>query len=220
MIIWGDDMEFTYNEKELSAKVFNFIYGCSMHDAILQKAFKGKKDWVGKAETPKPFLREYIDCILGNKFSSQDEHDTFFIETANSICEAINAHRPNDAADVFSFGNAQKLINIAAKHTYSVCYLNPLLRENFRYCHCPMDSIMLGKVWGLYEELLGSKARRDKLIRVESFCKAWGGEGLDGDIQPRICDFPKRYLAFQDAIKEIIGNGDLYAIEFDYMVWS
>lgn len=213
-------MEFTYNEKELSTKVFNFIYGCSMHDAILQKAFKGKKDWVGKVEKPKPFLREYIDCILGNRFSSQDEHDKFFIETANNICEAINEHRPDDAEDVFSFGNAQKLINIAAKHTYSVCYLNPLLRKNFRYCHCPMDSIMLGKVWGLYKETLDNKARRDKLISVESFCKAWGSEGQVGDIQPHICDFPERYLAFQDAIKDIIGDRDLYAIEFDYMVWS
>lgn len=32
----------------LSNKIFNFIFGCAMHDATLQQAFKGKKDWIGK----------------------------------------------------------------------------------------------------------------------------------------------------------------------------
>lgn len=216
----GDDVEFTYNENELSTKVFNFIYGCSMHDAILQKAFKGKKDWIGKVEQAKPILREYIDCILSNKFSSQVEHDAFFIKIANRICEVINEHRPGDAKDVFSFGNAQKLINIAAKHTYSVCYLNSLLRQNFRYCHCPLDSIMLGKVWEWYRKKLGNSARQKALGSKETFCTAWGNEGQDGDMQPYIREFPERYRTFQKAIKEIIGDGDLYAIEFDYMIWS
>ena len=138
-------MSLYYNREEISTKVFDFLYGCSMHDAILQQAFKGKKEWIGKVAEAKPFLREYIDCIVGNKFSSQEEHDKTFIRVADSICKEINKNKAFDAEDVFSFGNAQKLINIAAKHTYNVCYWKPDLRENFRWCHCPLDSIMLQK---------------------------------------------------------------------------
>jgi hypothetical protein len=212
-------MSVYYNKKEISAKVFDFLYGCSMHDAILQQAFKGKKEWVGKVEQAKPFLREYIDCIVGDKFSSQEEHDKTFISVADNICKVINENKAPDAKDVFSFGNAQKLINIAAKHTYSICYWAPALREHFRWCHCPLDSIMLQKVWARYEKDFGNNARQKALGSVDFFCKAWGNEGQDGDMQPQICDFPKRYLKFQRAVKDIVGAGNLYAIEFDYLIW-
>lgn len=212
-------MSFYYNKEEISTKVFDFLYGCSMHDAILQQAFKGKKEWVGKVEQAKPFLREYIDCIVGNQFSSQEEHDKTFIRVADNICNEINKHRAPDAEDVFSFGNAQKLINIAAKHTYSVCYWNPDLRENFRWCHCPLDSIMLQKVWAQYKTDFGNNARKNELESADYFCKAWGNEGQNGDMQPQICDFPERYLKFQRAVKDIVGDGNLYAIEFDYLIW-
>lgn len=212
-------MSFYYNKEEISTKVFDFLYGCSMHDAILQQAFKGKKEWVGEVEQAKPFLREYIDCIVGNKFSSQEEHDKTFIRVADNICKEINKHKSPDAKDVFSFGNAQKLINIAAKHTYGVCYWNPDLRENFRWCHCPLDSIMLQKVWARYKKDFGNNARKSALESVDFFCKIWGNEGQDGDMQPQICDFPERYLKFQRAVKDIVGEGNLYAIEFDYLIW-
>ncbi len=212
-------MNFCYDKTKLSTKVFDFLYGCSMHDAILQQAFKGEKAWVGKVEQAKPFLRKYITYIVENRFSSQGDHDAQFLEIADNLCKEINSHRPKDAADVFSFGNAQKLINIAAKHAYSVCYWEPHLRENFRYCHCPLDSIMLQKVWKLYKEKFGNQARKNALESVDAFCKAWGNEGQTGADQPPICDYPERYLKFQQAIKTIIGEGDLYPIEFDYLIW-
>lgn len=211
-------MSYYYDEKEISTRIFNFIYGCSMRDAILQQAFKGEKRWVGKVGAAKPFLREYIDLVIHNKFSSQKEHDDKFIEVVDKICKEINNSnsRPQNA-DVFSFGNAQKLINIAVKHVYSVCYYNPHLREGFRFCHCPLDSIMIGNVWRLYKEELGDNKRKQDLVSSEFFCKAWGSEGQTGNVQPVICDYPDRYLKFQTAIKELIGDGNVYAIEFDYL---
>ena len=35
-----------YSQEVLTNKVFEFVFGCAMHDAILQQSFKGKKDWV------------------------------------------------------------------------------------------------------------------------------------------------------------------------------
>ena len=213
-------MKYSYNQKEILTRIFNFVYGCAMHDAILQRAFIGKKDWVVKVENAKDHLRRYIDRIINNGFQSQDEHDSHFIETANEICKTINANKPSVAEDVFSFGNAQKLINIMVKHTYSFCYFTPELRENFRYCHCPLDSIMLNEVWKRYKENIGTEKRKTTLKNIEYFCQAWGNEGQEGDIQPEIYEFPERYLKYQTAIREIIGEGDMYPIEFDYIVWK
>ena len=213
-------MKYIYNQDEISTRIFRFIYGCAMHDAILLRAFVGKKDWIVKVEDAKNHLQKYVDFILNNKFQSQDEHDSFFIEIANDICKTINAKKPSFAEDVFSFGNAQKLINIVAKHTYSFCYLTPELRENFRYCHCPLDSIMLNEVWKRYKENLGEEKRKETLKSTEFFCKSWGNEGQNGDIQPKICEFPERYLKYQTAIREIIGEENLFPIEFDYIVWK
>lgn len=213
-------MKYSYNQSEISNRIFNFVYGCAMHDAILQRAFIGKKDWVVKVENAKSHLRKYIDRIINNSFKSQDEHDSYFIKTANGICKTINENKPYVAEDVFSFGNAQKLINIMVKYTYSFCYFTPELRENFRYCHCPLDSIMLNEVWKRYKENIGAEKRKTTLKNTEFFCQAWGGEGQEGDIQPELYKFPERYLKYQTAIREIIGEGDLYPIEFDYIVWK
>jgi len=213
-------MKYSYNQNEISAQIFNFIYSCAMRDAILQRAFVGKKDWVFSSDNAKTQLSKYIDCIINNSFHSQDDHDSYFINTANEICKAINASKPPFAKDVFSFGNAQKLINIMVKHTYSFCYITPELRDNFRFCHCPMDSVMLNEVWKRYGKKSGKEKRKATLKNTEFFCKAWGNEGQDGDIQPELCEFPERYLKYQTAIREIIGDENLYPIEFDYIVWK
>ena len=45
-------MSYTYDQQAIKKEIFDFIYVCAMHDAILQKAFKGEKKWVQKNETP------------------------------------------------------------------------------------------------------------------------------------------------------------------------
>ena len=80
-------------------------------------------------------------------------HEKLFLETAINVCKSINNYEGKpDTAGNFSFGNAQKLINMTIKHiylhTYTIDSLGfPSIRERFRYCHCPMDSIMLQDVW-------------------------------------------------------------------------
>ena len=43
-------MKYNYNQNDISTKIFDFIYSCSMHDAILQRAFEGEKEWIEKVE--------------------------------------------------------------------------------------------------------------------------------------------------------------------------
>jgi len=207
-------MNYTYNQKEMNIRAFHFIYGCAIHDAILQKAFKGDKKWVGNVDSAKKVLSIYIGKLLNNEFLTQENHDHCFLETANSICKEINYHKPEDVeTDVFSFGNAQKLINIAVKHTYTFCYKMPSMRECFRFCHCPLDAIMLKRVWDMCKGKV-------ELGKMQDFCKPWGSEGIVGNEQPELQEFPERYNLFQYAIRELIGCGDIFPIEFDYVEWK
>ena len=211
---------YMYSQQLLSDKVFDFIYICAMRDAILQKAFIGEKAWIDKIDKPKHILRTYIDKILNQEFKTQACHDAFFLKTVNEICKEINSFKPDYAKDVFSFGNAQKLINITAKYIYGICYSHPQLRTGFQYCHCPLDSIMLNKVWKMYKEQYGEDMRKRKLCSSEFFCQSWGSEGQQGNTQPELSKFPIRYTKFQSAVNDIIGEGTLYHLEFDYLFWQ
>ena len=58
----------TYNNDEMNIRTFSFIYGCALHDAILQKAFRGKKDWIAKVTLAQEPVKEYINSVLSGKF--------------------------------------------------------------------------------------------------------------------------------------------------------
>ena len=209
---------YEYNEEILKDKIFGFILGCAMHDATLQRAFKGKKQWIGKVVEVQEHLSAYIDKVLKNEFKNQKDHDYSFLKTANTICKCINDKKPGDAQDSFSFGNAQKLINITVKHFYAFCYIQPDLRSCFRYCHCPMDSIMLGKVCEKYKEKFSSRICREDL--GSDFFDPWVSEGLVNGGQEELNTFPDRYIKYQKAIKMLIDSNEVYPIEFDYLTWK
>ena len=204
-----------YSQGIITNKVFEFIFECAMRDATLQKAFKGEKNWIGKVTEAQLPLRKYIDKLFKNEFKSQQDHDFDFLKVANTICKSINDKKPVDAEDTFSFGNAQKLINMTVKYCYSVCYFEPKKRALFQYCHCPLDSIMLNTVWKEYQEKFNQKID----LKI-NFCKPWGDEGLSYGIQPKLDSYPNRYQQFQCAVKKLIGDSDIFPIEYDYLVWN
>lgn len=219
---------YAYNKVALDDRVFVFIYGCAMHDAILQKSFTGEKKWVGQVSEARTAVKHYIDSVLCGEFSNGSEsvekaHEKAFLETVNAVCCAINTSTLREAnADVFSFGNAQKLINMTVKHVYAHTYSNPSVRECFRYCHCPLDSIMLGKVWKAYKEAFGKEKTTCDLGNSVDFQTSWGNEGSENGRQAKLSVLPPRYSRFQNAIKAIVQKerGDMFPIEFDYIIWK
>lgn len=226
-----------YDRLYIDGQVFKFVYGCALRDAILQKAFSAeKKDWVKDVSAAETTVCGFVSRILDGKYAAADEdtkreYEKDFIKTASELCDAVNNYSEKPSGvyiGKFAFGNAQKLINMTVKHiyahTYTVHRLNgdgaESVRDAFRHCHCPMDSIMLGKVFRKYGELFGSKARRETLGKSEEFCKAWGKEDfLYRGSEPLPS---KRYASFQTAIANIIkkSGGTVYPIEYDYIVWQ
>lgn len=48
-----------------------------------------------------------------------------------------------DEDNHFTFGNAQKLVNMTAKYMYLRSYGDSNERKLFKFCHCPMDGTMI-----------------------------------------------------------------------------
>lgn len=204
-----------YTESIMNERAFAFIYGCALRDAVLQKAFTGKRAWIIDVAKARKSVKAYIDRILNGDFpedGDKDAHDKLFLETAKAVCQALNSYEKKpDGAGSFSFGNAQKLINMTVKHVYLHTYTisrlaTPSFRDRFRHCHCPMDSIMLKKVRDLKKDGLSS-----------GFLKPWGKEDFKGGES-----MPDRYCEFQTAIRDMISTsgGDIFPIEFDFAVWK
>ncbi len=212
-------MTYRYDRKEIDDDIFSFVYGCALQDATLQQAFRGKKKWIEECVQAKSAVRQYIDRVMTDTFRCQKQHDEVFLDTVNTVCYAVNTDNKEKA--VFSFGNAQKLLNMTAKYCYIACFHDSERRECFRYCHCPMDGIVLEKVWRLSEKLFDKKSqRREKLGTYDIFCKPWSTEGISDDTQPSLEDFPKRYKTFQETVKALIGEEDLFPVEWDYREWK
>lgn len=215
---------YIYNKEEIDSKVFRFIYGCALRDAILQKSFQGKRTWVYDVCEAQKEVKEYINQVLKGDFKEntpekKNAHDKAFLETAKNVCKAINSYEDKPAnAGTFHFGNAQKLINMTVKHVYAHTYSihtveYSSIREHFRWCNCPMDQDMLETVWEHYN---GNEYKYKK-----DFCAPWGRENFENEKNgdPRL---PKRYIAFQDTVNAIIkkDNNSVFPIEYDYIDWK
>lgn len=201
----------------IQKKIFDFVYILSMREAVRQKAYSGDKKWLVKVSCAKGVTKEYIDRILfGEPFSSQEEHDKFFLETTKEICGCINQSKPSESSD-FTFGNAQKLINMAVKYFYIIYYYCKNVRVKFVYCHCPMDSQMLQKVWK------GYKSKKVSTIldgwKNKDFTASWGKEDFDHDPSGKKI-IPKRYTKFQEYIREVCKSKGMIPIEYDYYMWG
>lgn len=202
-------------KKQTGERVFNFLYGCAMVDAILRAAFKGKKKWIYDVREAKECVKAYVNKLFAqDSFKSQEEHDALFLELAHKICDAINQN--TDREDTFTFGNAQKLLNMTAKHCFIYMYMNPSLRENFKFCHCPMDGIMLKAVWDQYKKIekTNDKGRNSVLGGSGEFVKAWGTEDFENDT------FPQRYKNFQKTISKWAEEVGCIPLELDFYLWD
>ena len=206
-------------------KIFDFVYILSMREAVRQKSFSGEKGWLydfsdSNMIKARGWVKDYIDRILfGVPFSDQEEHEGFFLETAIKICDSINdsIKKPNQEPSKFTFGNSQKLINMVVKHFYIIYYYCENVRRKFIYCHCPMDSQMLKKVWKKYKSHESPKTLTG--CTRKEFIKPWSQEDFDHDPSGKEI-IPQRYSKFQKYIREVCESEVMIPIEYDYEMWG
>lgn len=203
-------------ENKTREKVFEFLYGCAMVDAIIQKSFDdNEKKWIYDVQEAKECVKVYVNKLFSERaFRDQVEHDRMFLGLAHRICSAIN--KKKGRGDDFTFGNAQKLLNMTAKHCFIYTFMDLALRDNFKFCHCPMDGIMLKVVWDNYKRIEkdDDKGRRCVLGTSEEFHKSWGKEDFEyGEV-------PRRYNRFQKTIREWAERVGCIPLELDFYLWD
>jgi hypothetical protein len=205
------------NYSVMDDKIFEFVYVSAMRDATLQQSFSGKKAWMTDCNqfiASTKALKALVSDVIKGDIANCDSYNERFLGISIKVCDDINLCPQKDGDGFFTFGNAQKLINIVMKYFYLHSFGNEEEKANFRFCHCPMDQQLLEEVWSRRTELC--EDTRKALGKRVDFLKSWGNE--DFSCNNGIKVFPERYKVFQKAVTEL--SKDKSPLEFDYFVWG
>ncbi len=186
-------------------KIFEFVYNCAMADATKMKAYPHinvstapkKNELVKNYPSVMKEVKVFADDVLNGEFKNQSAYDEAFYSLADNITTKIT---------YFTFGNAQKLINMTFKYLYIMVYRCTGRKNRFRFCHCPVDQKIQIAVWR------ECKKCGIKLGRQQDFCYFWS------------IDDPHskgNYERFQKAVRKLITThtcGD-NGIEIDYFLF-
>ena len=101
-------------------------------------------------------IYRYFNCP-GNKQNTQNNFDDFHKELCDCFL-SLNAYRK---ADPFTYGNAQKMINMVFK--YLSCFEDyDEFADLFSYCHIPVDGYLLDVLSSMYQVNCGERQYNGK----------------------------------------------------------
>ncbi|MBQ2634099.1 MAG: hypothetical protein IJF88_05935 [Oscillospiraceae bacterium] len=241
---------------DIKEKIFDFAYEMAMRDATLRTAVlrktennKNESEEENKEKDTskikalsgctdaKKIVKDYIDCFIYGK----DIPCFFRVESKveTILNNYVNSQHWYDKAE-FTFGNAQKLINMTAKYMFISCYHEDSLRKNFRECHCPMDNIIIetikidahntfrDKLTGIITQIITQSNKIIEQFRlgvpipVEK-SKRWKGylNNNEGWSMIKTGDIG-RYVFFQELVKALGDTKEkcLSPLEYDLCYWG
>ena len=190
---------------EINDKIFDFIYREAFGDATRRTTCASQSESFLKNEEAKTIVHNYIDSILNNRKIKA-------VDVAQDVVRTIGGS--------FTFGNAQKLVNMTAKYFYLLVYRDQGLRFCFDQCDCPMDLSMKQTVIKAYKRFLdqnNQKHRGNTLLTIKKDGKdtinwdwvAWSKLTTKEDIEI--------YNNFQSIVRFLAGREKISPIEYDYI---
>lgn len=205
----------------VDVKIFEFAYRMALDDAVLQNAYKGRgagsKTVLRACEEAKKRVRSYIDDVI-------DGRNPDFETAEKDIEEAFDRFPLGDPEVRFTFGNAQKLLNMTAKYLFMATYGRAELRNNFECCHCPMDSIMVeAAIARIDDGDIDLDEIEGEALKLKLKQRGWKGflrkswstlERTDEG------DLPEQYLAFQEIVGILARKKGVSRIAYDFFAWG
>lgn len=213
--------------------MFDFIFEMAFRDAVMRNAFRNPfkndktkmdKEAEKKAESKfaklkdeirsvtKPPLKEYINALTQQGDVATADALCYIKKVWSSVRENELYGKYGDNLKGFTFGNAQKLVNMMAKYMLISCYDKPELMKNFKDCHCPMDSIMIEVVFKKIKS--GESTIKIEDLKTLSESTAWSAlDYIDGNV-------PKEYCEFQEIIGQLAELEEISRLEYDYIYWG
>lgn len=176
--------------------IFEFVFELAFRDATMRKAFPKQA-----GDTPDYFQYRKSESRRNAK-DTVKEFINNLLDGGQPVCpeEYIFKICRNTCEYGFTFGNAQKLINMVAKYMFIICYDDITKRYKFQNCHCPMDGIMIQMV-----------KNKGMCIDIPSDFP-WSKMVSDGK------SIPKEYQMFQETIRSLCKEDEL-PIEYDFEQW-
>lgn len=203
--------------------IFEFAYRMALDDATGQQAYKGRgegsKTKLRECDKAKQAVREYIAAVFDSNSRPDFEKSTAEVE------KAFKAHLTDEDDGEFTFGNAQKLVNMTSKYMFMATYERPDLRTQFKSCHCPMDNVILSVVAAEAGKAVDSGNASDVLREFAEKCAKKRPRKLDWVVADdlkwsRLKRGDERYQFFQDVVRELASQNGVSPIEFDYVNWQ
>lgn len=184
-------------------RMFKFAYTMAFRDATLRTAFQrndGELDdeYRERKEKIKTGAYDIVKSYINEIFL---EHYPNPVNTIELLCDKFEIYG-------FTFGNAQKLVNMTAKYMYLTTYDDVSKKSYFKECHCPMDTIMIKIVSGNVKNL--------KLENISYKYESWSR--INRADQKSI----KSYYDFQDNVKKLCDEekDGCYPLEYDYLYYE
>lgn len=187
--------------------IFDFVYDAALRDAVLMKAYIGSKQELYKNEAARMTVKEYINRLFMGEYPD-------FYETEKAVEDSFKGYNPP-----FTFGNAQKLINMTAKYFFIGAYRNDSSRALFKECHCPMDSIMIEAI---IKELDRIYAEADSAAKneIKSLWKGNNRTFLRQSWSRIESSDISQYELFQDIVSYLSRRSGVLPIELDFILWN
>ena len=189
-------------------KIFEFIYGAGLHDATAQRAYpchKGEEKQLKNNKEAVEIVKGYVDNII--KGTPDD-----FYDIAMRLVNSFNMfEKTNGMKELFTFGNAQKLINITVKFMYIVSYNNVEMQQLFANCHCPLDRKMGGFVKKELKKLRMYKSLPRDIVTIidNNLWKKWDGTWSKVSVES--------YRQYQTVVMYLSKKEGVIPIEYDYI---
>ena len=173
----------------------------SFKDATMRKAFPKEpkeseeifKERKQEARiVSEPFCYDYAEKLLKEEDGLSNNQIREIILKITKKNKSYNTR--------FTFGNAQKLINMISKYLYIITLSDERMRLKFKNCDCPIDSNILA--------ILKNNGQGFKI-------SSWSKMDIENG------EIPKIYIEVQDYIRKVTNDERdiLYPIEFDYKYW-
>ena len=191
--------------------IFDFVYEMAMNDATRRTACAGSKNALLQHDRAKKEVQDYYGESISGKGTSRTNNERIIKKVASILKKVDNN---------FSFGNAQKLVNMVAKYYYITVSSDDSMKNRFADFDCPMDRYMKSYVVSEYKRAIRNDDAQ-KRKRVEYYSNgttetrdwsliAWS-KLTDKDVTI--------YSKYQDMAKYLSAIEHISPLEYDYKHW-
>ncbi len=230
----------TISRTSLESLVF-FIFGATMDDAcllqkIIEKAYidatnqgafnaRIKKEDITKKADANETKRDVIGLLLEEIKSYTKPKGNTFSKWHLETCQAVIKKYEEKTIKEFTYGNAQKLVNMTLKYLYLLSEIQvpsrnqailKAIQMDSEFLNVPIDSYIIDALWRKAKETADTeKIRKTLPPKVNKDGKIQVKPKYDKDDYPRPSDYLKgwsqwdmeNYLSVQEAISVILGEG-------------